>query len=396
VEFDTNNGDIAVGDGGAISLGGVTYAKGLGVHADSDIRFDLSGGGYERFVSDVGIDDTTGGNGNVIFQVFADGTLLANSGPLAGNSVALTIDVDVSGYQELRLVVDGNGSIDFDSANWADARLVTSSGASVGAIAGVTAQVDGRTLHLLPHTSADANLDGRLTLADAVAVVDGWGVHSTSEPFEDWIRSGDFNLDGITDSLDWDLLNQAWSAAYGTTLDLNYFLNPLAGDADFDGDVDGGDFLAWQRSFGTPMPLADRTLGDSDNDTDVDGDDLVVWQNSYGTSPLAVQAAGSADPDLLASPAAISGSEASVSLTGVVQFFESDQDNRDEDETIEEFYFALSDLQRFAAISSDGSSANRRMAADFDEPLVTLAEDQPPELLHSLDEVFADWRLPTP
>jgi len=307
VEFDTNNGDIAAGDGGAISLGGVTYAKGLGVHADSDIRFDLSGGGYERFVSDVGIDDTTGGNGNVIFQVFADGTLLANSGPLAGNSVALTIDVDVSGYQELRLVVDGNGSIDFDSANWADARLVTSSGASVGAIAGVTAQVD-----------------GRLTLADAVAVVDGWGVHSTSEPFEDWICSGDFNLDGITDSLDWDLLNQAWSAAYGTTLDLNYFLNPLAGDA------------------------------------------------------------------------AISGSEASVSLTGVVQFFESDQDNRDEDEAIEESYFALSDLQRFAAISSDGSSANRRMTADFDEPLVTLAEDQPPELLHSLDEVFADWRLPTP
>jgi hypothetical protein len=57
---------------------------------------------------------------------------------------------------------------------------------------------------------------------------------------------------------------------------------PPEDDADFDGDgdVDGRDFLTWQRGFGTPDALpAD---GDADNDFDVDADDLAVWQLQYG------------------------------------------------------------------------------------------------------------------
>jgi hypothetical protein len=51
-------------------------------------------------------------------------------------------------------------------------------------------------------------------------------------------------------------------------------------DFDGDGDVDGRDFLTWQRGFGTPDALpAD---GDADNDFDVDGEDLAVWQGQYG------------------------------------------------------------------------------------------------------------------
>jgi hypothetical protein len=56
----------------------------------------------------------------------------------------------------------------------------------------------------------------------------------------------------------------------------------VAEDADFDadGDVDGRDFLTWQRGFGTPDAiLAD---GDADDDNDVDGDDLIIWQDQYG------------------------------------------------------------------------------------------------------------------
>jgi hypothetical protein len=58
-------------------------------------------------------------------------------------------------------------------------------------------------------------------------------------------------------------------------------------DFDGDGDVDGRDFLTWQRGFGTPdAVLAD---GDADGDNDVDGADLVIWQAQYGqpTGPLA-------------------------------------------------------------------------------------------------------------
>ncbi len=64
----------------------------------------------------------------------------------------------------------------------------------------------------------------------------------------------------------------------------------LASSADFDtdGDVDGSDFLAWQRGFGTASPtFAD---GDADFDADVDGDDLVVWSNQFG-QPAPVAAA---------------------------------------------------------------------------------------------------------
>ena len=60
--------------------------------------------------------------------------------------------------------------------------------------------------------------------------------------------------------------------------------------ADFDGDldVDGADFLAWQRGFGTSSG-ATKAMGDSDGDGDVDAADLGNWRTrSMPTkSPLA-------------------------------------------------------------------------------------------------------------
>jgi hypothetical protein len=64
-------------------------------------------------------------------------------------------------------------------------------------------------------------------------------------------------------------------------------VEPPVGDADFDndGDVDGRDFLMWQRGFGLPDAL--NQDGDADDDDDVDGDDLIIWQTKYGeTEPL--------------------------------------------------------------------------------------------------------------
>lgn len=59
------------------------------------------------------------------------------------------------------------------------------------------------------------------------------------------------------------------------------------GDADFDldGDVDGRDFLLWQRGFGTTN--ATKADGDANNDDTVDGDDLEIWQSEYVNAPLA-------------------------------------------------------------------------------------------------------------
>ena len=55
-EKNTSNGEQLAGDGHTITLNGVTYAKGLGVHAPSDLKYNL-GGQYTSFASDVGVDD---------------------------------------------------------------------------------------------------------------------------------------------------------------------------------------------------------------------------------------------------------------------------------------------------------------------------------------------------
>jgi len=76
-------------------------------------------------------------------------------------------------------------------------------------------------------------------------------------------------------------------------------------DFDSDGDVDGADFLTWQRGFGTTD--AQRVDGNSDDDGDVDASDLAAWKVQYGQSGLLTLAAastGQSATDGLASGAA--------------------------------------------------------------------------------------------
>ncbi|HEX6960707.1 MAG TPA: choice-of-anchor Q domain-containing protein [Lacipirellula sp.] len=65
-------------------------------------------------------------------------------------------------------------------------------------------------------------------------------------------------------------------------------------DFDNDSDVDGRDFLTWQRNLGNDS--ATRADGDADGDGVVDGQDLGVWQDNFGSaggSSIAASAAGS-------------------------------------------------------------------------------------------------------
>ena len=62
-----------------------------------------------------------------------------------------------------------------------------------------------------------------------------------------------------------------------------------SGDFSGDGVVDGADFLAWQRGFGSAAPtLAD---GDADRNGVVDGADLATWAAQYGSVALSGSAA---------------------------------------------------------------------------------------------------------
>ncbi len=65
-------------------------------------------------------------------------------------------------------------------------------------------------------------------------------------------------------------------------------LPPSNGDADADADVDGLDFLAWQRGSGISLGATAQD-GDADADGDVDAQDLLAWKNNFG-SPAALAA----------------------------------------------------------------------------------------------------------
>ena len=52
------------------------------------------------------------------------------------------------------------------------------------------------------------------------------------------------------------------------------------GDFDGNGDVDGDDFLLWQRNFPILDGTAGSSSGDANGDGNVDGDDFLVWQRN--------------------------------------------------------------------------------------------------------------------
>jgi chitodextrinase len=123
MEKDQSNGEQAANDGKTIALNGVTYAKGLGVHAGSDVSYALNGK-YTGFSSDIGVDDEVGTHGSVDFQVYLDGVLAYDSSLMTGSSATKTILLNVTGKTTLRLVVtDGGDGNAYDHADWAGAKL---------------------------------------------------------------------------------------------------------------------------------------------------------------------------------------------------------------------------------------------------------------------------------
>lgn len=127
--YGTVQKDKSIG-GNPITIRGITYLKGIGTHAVSEIHYNLASA-YNVFLADVGVDDEAS-LGSVIFQVFADGNKLYDSGvvthstPLAGH-----VNVNVTGVKDLELLVldDGDG-LTADHADWAGARLIATTGTS--------------------------------------------------------------------------------------------------------------------------------------------------------------------------------------------------------------------------------------------------------------------------
>ncbi|GAA3378768.1 hypothetical protein GCM10020367_59620 [Streptomyces sannanensis] len=123
VERDTSNGESGAGDGRPLTIGGTVFAKGLGAHAQSDVEF-YTGGACTTVSAMVGLDDESGTRGSVAFEIWADGRKAASTDVLTNAAPAQALTADVTGARTVRLVItDGGDGIDYDHADWADAKL---------------------------------------------------------------------------------------------------------------------------------------------------------------------------------------------------------------------------------------------------------------------------------
>jgi alpha-galactosidase len=123
VERDQEVGDTGAQDGASLSIAGQQFAKGLGTNSPSLVRYRL-GQHCRELTAAIGIDDSSGGAGTAIFQVWADGEKLFDSGVIEGGQPASAIRVDVAGKNEVRLWVGEVDDFGQDHADWADAQLV--------------------------------------------------------------------------------------------------------------------------------------------------------------------------------------------------------------------------------------------------------------------------------
>lgn len=89
---------------------------------------------------------------------------------------------------------------------------------------------------------------------------------------------------------------------------------PQTGDFDDDADVDGRDFLAWQRGFG--QLNATRAQGDSNADHKVNSIDLSVWQHQFGGTPGLAAVVTIPEPDSLSLLIAFCGALVALMMRG--------------------------------------------------------------------------------
>lgn len=111
-------------DGNTLTINGKTFERGVGTHATSKLMIRLNKNGV-RFKAFVGVDDEVEKSpASLEFFVLGDKKILWQSGIMTDSTEAREVDVDISGIDKLALLVtDGGDNINYDHADWADARF---------------------------------------------------------------------------------------------------------------------------------------------------------------------------------------------------------------------------------------------------------------------------------
>lgn len=108
----------------------VTYKKGLGTHANSEVVYDIEGKDFDFFESYIGIDQNAKGKASsATFQVWVDGEKKYDSKVFKSDTEHEFIKIPVTGAKEVTLITTDakdNGN-SFDHTVWADAKFTKQS-----------------------------------------------------------------------------------------------------------------------------------------------------------------------------------------------------------------------------------------------------------------------------
>jgi hypothetical protein len=117
--------DLSVA-GNPIRIARSNYDRGIGMHSQSRLTYEL-GGKFRWFEAWAGIDDQTGKLGSVLIDILVDGKSqrLVEAGELTSENSPRVVRINVSGAKALTLSVrfGRNGDVQ-DHVDWADARLI--------------------------------------------------------------------------------------------------------------------------------------------------------------------------------------------------------------------------------------------------------------------------------
>ncbi len=301
VDFDANAGSLVSISGGSVSVS---------FEANTDSVVSISGGSVgagfiARDGSEVSI---SGGSVGGLFQANIGSTVNITGGSV-GNEFLAAGDLSISGgsigdgldaFAGSTVTISGGiVGADFDAFSGS---IINISGGSIGDgfasnassevnLVGTEFSLDGDLLDsLTPYDPFTITNRGGQALAGTLSDGSGFDfvLNDSAVAGEDFfaadalltvtlVTPGDFNLDGNVDGTDFLLWQRDpsigdladWQANYGDIL--------TPGDFDQDGHVNGGDFLPWQK---------DPAIGD-----------LADWQANYGPGPVSSSLAATSLPE---------------------------------------------------------------------------------------------------
>ncbi len=216
MERDRSNGEQGASDGRTLKIGDHSYARGIGVHARSELKLAIDPK-WEVFKTVVGLDEEVSASGSVIFEVWLDGVMKFQSPMMRGTDPGLALIVPLAGAKELKLIVtDGGDGMSYDHADWADARfeggegnvylsdltwtsavngrgepqkdrpVAASTGARVPAFFSLRSQTYNKGLGTFPTAEVKYNLDKKYERFLAVIGIDDTALGRGSAIFEVW------------------------------------------------------------------------------------------------------------------------------------------------------------------------------------------------------------------